>query len=237
MSDIVGRRLTTRCTGAAGNVEFEIRVVPRRPVNVSVMPRKQGTKCELASSLTESITFTHIGEITMRRTAGILVTLLMGVMAAQLFADVSVVNKGLWPESWPKELEPLREKSRTIEGPLGGFLHYEIPFTDRDAFESAWSQLLKVRSPESRIVLIRSPYEGTGARKGSSMKAGVLINSFPFAGSTADAPPKDSEPKPTSMTTVVLVVDGEVVNLNRITLPLNTYIEDQRFNDSGITKR
>jgi hypothetical protein len=29
-------RLTTRCTGAAGNVHCEIRVVPRRPVNVSV---------------------------------------------------------------------------------------------------------------------------------------------------------------------------------------------------------
>lgn len=178
----------------------------------------------------------------MRRTAGIVVTLLMGVVAAQLFADVSVVNIGLWPESWPQELEPLREKSRTIEGPLGGFLHYEIPFTDRDAFESAWSHLLKVRSPESRIVLIRSPYEGTGATKGSSMKAGVLISSYPFAGSTAvqataDAPAKDSEPKSTNTTTVVLVVDGEVVNLNRIPLPPNTYIEDQRFNDSGITKR
>ena len=173
----------------------------------------------------------------MRRTAGLLVTLLMGVMAARLFADVTVANKGLWPESWPKELEPLREKSRTIEGPVGGFLHYEIPFTDRDAFESAWSQLLKVRSPESQIVLIRSPYEGTGLRKGSSMKAGVLISSFPFAASTDVASAKESEPKSTSMTIVVLVVDGEVVNLNRIPLPLNTYIEDQRFNDSGITKR
>jgi hypothetical protein len=209
----------------------------RRPMMGVVLPRKQETKCELASSLTESITFTHKGEITMRQTAGILVILMMGVIAAQLFADVSVVNKGLWPESWPKELEPLREKSRTIEGPLGGFLHYEIPFTDRDAFESAWSHLLKVRSPESRIVLIRSPYEGTGARKGSSMKAGVLINSYPFAGSTADAPAKDSAPKTTSTTTVVLVVDGEVVNLNRIPLPSNTYIEDHRFNDSGITNR
>jgi len=178
----------------------------------------------------------------MRRTAGILVTLLVGVVAAQLFADVSIENRGRWPESWPQELEPLREKSRTIEGPLAGFLHYEIPFSDRDAFESAWSHLLQVKSQESPIVLIRSPYEGTGAMKGSSMKAGVLINSYPLASSTedpaaSDAPAKGTKPKSAITTYLVLVVDGKVVDLNRIPLPKNTYIQDERFQDSGITKR
>jgi len=216
---------------------------PNKPLlSGVVMPRKHGTKCELASSLTESVTSTHNGEITMKRTAGILATLLVGVVAAQLFADVSIENRGRWPESWPQELEPLREKSRTIEGPLAGFLHYEIPFSDRDAFESAWSHLLKVRSPEYPITLIRSPYTGTGATKGSSMKAGVLINSFPSANSTSDpatsdAPAKATTPKSTNATVIVLVVDGEVVDLNRIPLPKNTYIQDERFKDSGITKR
>lgn len=178
----------------------------------------------------------------MKRIAGFLVTLLVAVVAAQLFADVSVENRGLWPDTWPRELEPFRPHSRTIEGPLGGQLHYEIPFTDRDAFESAWAHLLKVKSPESPIVLIRSPYEGTGARKGSSMKAGVLINSHPFAGrttdpATADSPANDTTPKSTNTATVVLVVDGEVVDMNRIPLPPNTNIQDLRFNKSGITKR
>ena len=178
----------------------------------------------------------------MKGIAGILATLMVAVVAAQLFADVSIENRGSWPDTWPKELEPLRANSRTIEGPLGGFLYYEIPFTERDAFESAWTHLLKVKSPESPIVLIRSPYTGTGARKGSSMKAGVLINSYPLASSTAtpatsDAPAKDSAPKSKNTTTIVLVVDGEVVDLNRIPLPPNTYFQDERFKDSGITKR
>jgi hypothetical protein len=104
----------------------------------------------------------------MKRFACILATLAFVFLASHLHAEVSIVNKGRWPVTWPKELEPLRETSRTIEGPLGGFLNYEIPFSERDAFESAWSHLLKVKSPESPIILIRGPYTGTGARKGSS---------------------------------------------------------------------
>jgi len=38
MSDIVGRRLTTRCTGAAGTTNFRSQAVRRRPVNVDVIP-------------------------------------------------------------------------------------------------------------------------------------------------------------------------------------------------------
>ena len=82
----------------------------------------------------------------MRRTAGLLVTVMFAVVAAELFADVSVEDRGSWPDTWPKELEPLRASSRTIEGPLGGFLHYEIPFAERDAFESAWAHLRKSRA-------------------------------------------------------------------------------------------
>lgn len=176
----------------------------------------------------------------MKRIAGCLVTLMVAVVAAQLFADVSVENRGSWPDTWPKELEPFRPHSRTIEGPLGGQRHYEIPFTDRDAFESAWTHLLKVKSPGSPITLIRSPYEGTGARKGRSMNAGVLINSHPFVGTTtdpatADSLANDTALKSTTTTTVVLVVDGEVVDMNRIPLPPNTNIQDLRFNDSGIS--
>jgi hypothetical protein len=205
------------------------------------MPRKQETKCEPGSSLAETATFTHNEEIPMKRISGILVTLMVVVAAAQLIADVSIENKGRWPESWPKELNPLREKSRTIEGPLAGFLHYEIPFSERDAFESAWPHLLKVKSPESPLILIRSPYTGSGATTGSSMKAGVLVNSYPSANSnadptTSDARAKDTSPKSTSTTCLVLVVDGEVVDLNRIPLPKNTCIQDERFKDSGMIR-
>lgn len=181
------------------------------------------------------------GDMTMKRFAGILAPLAFVIVASHLHADVTIENKGRWPDTWPKELDSLRETSRTIEGPLAGFLRYEIPFSERDTFESAWSHLLKVRNPESPIILIRSPYTGTGVTKGNSMKPGVLISSFPFASSTADTatsdvPAKTATPKSANTTFFVLVVDGEVVDLNRIPLPENTYIQDDRFNDSGITE-
>ena len=178
----------------------------------------------------------------MKPVAAILVTLMVVVLAAQLFADVSVENRGSWPDTWPKELEPLRSHSRTIEGPLGGIRQYEMPFNDRDAFESAWKHLLKVRSPKSPIVLIRGPYSGTGASQGSSIKAGVLIHSHTSASSStgpvdSDAQAKGDTPVSVATTALMLVVDGNVVDLNRIPLPENTYIQDERFKDSDITKR
>jgi hypothetical protein len=178
----------------------------------------------------------------MRRLAGILATLVFATVASQLFADVSIENRGSWPVAWPKELDPHRATSRTIEGPLAGFLHYEIPFSERDAFESAWPHFLKVKSPESPVILIRGPYTGTGVTKGSSMKSGVLITSLPFSSSTADpatsdTPAKEAAPKSTNTTFIALVVDGGVVDLNRIPLPKNTYIQDKRFKDSGTTKQ
>src|SRR5687767_6020529 len=68
-------------------------------------------------------TSTHKWRIAMKRIAGLLVTLLLAVVTAQLFADVSIEDRGSWPDTWPKEFEQLRASSRTIEGPLGGFRH------------------------------------------------------------------------------------------------------------------
>jgi hypothetical protein len=53
---------------------------------------------------------------------------------------------GTWPQSWPKELEPLRKQSRTLEGPSAPDRHYAIHFTKRDEFESAWPHILDVNS-------------------------------------------------------------------------------------------
>lgn len=36
--------------------------------------------------------------------------------AGRVRADWAVSEKGAWPESWPKELEPLRGQSGTIRG-------------------------------------------------------------------------------------------------------------------------
>ena len=48
--------------------------------------------------------------------------------ACPLYADYLWVNRGTWPDDWPKELETLREESRTFEGPTQPLLHYAISF-------------------------------------------------------------------------------------------------------------
>jgi hypothetical protein len=150
--------------------------------------------------------------------------------ACPLSADYLVEDRGTWPETWPKELEPLRESSRTFEGPLAPLLHYAIPFTNREKFESAWPQLLKVKSQGAPVVLRRGPnfFLGTAA------KAGVCIHTPPADAdkSSPAAPiagPKNNRWETT--TYIELIVDGTIVDLNRIPLPPETPIIDERFKE------
>src|SRR6478672_629009 len=95
-------------------------------------------------------------DITMKRTIALLAAMVLGA-ACRAYADYGVEDRGTWPTSWPKELEPLRKQARTLEGPLVLYRHYLIPFTKREDFESAWPHLLKVKSKGSPIVLVRGP--------------------------------------------------------------------------------
>lgn len=126
-------------------------------------------------------------------------------------ADYTVSDAGTWPTSWPKELEPLRKQARTYEGPLVLYLHYAIPFTKREEFESAWPHLLKVKSKGAGLRLVRAP----NFFLGEHAKTGVVVH----------CPPLGQE----GTTYLELVVDGEIVDLNRIPLPDDTPITDERF--------
>ena len=128
------------------------------------------------------------------------------------YADYSVSFKGEWPKSWPKELEPLRKQARTLVGPRVEYRHYAIPFTKREEFESAWPHLLKVNSKGAALRLVRGPNFFLGGHI-----AGVVVHSPPLG---------QEDP-----TYIELVVDGEVVDLNRIPLPADTPIIDERFKD------
>ncbi len=150
--------------------------------------------------------------------------------AYPLYALYSVENRGAWPTDWPKELEPLRKQSRTLEGPKQSLLHYAIPFTKREEFESVWPQILKIKSKGAPIVLRHGPSFWLG----EETNAGVCIHT----------PPKGEAPVAGDNITggrweqtiyIELIVDGEVVDLNRIPLPADTPIIDERFQD-GITK-
>lgn len=83
------------------------------------------------------------------------------VLAALLIATwsraaVFTQNRGTWPQSWPEELEGLRETSRTLG--VGTAIQeniYEIPIRDRETFERVWPAILKLRSPNGTLTLDR----------------------------------------------------------------------------------
>jgi len=94
-------------------------------------------------------------------------TLLCAVCS--LYALYGVYETGAWPNSWPKELEPLRNQSRTLTHQTTDI--HEISFTNREEFESAWPHILGLKSKGAPITLLSSPDEAL--RK--SIKAGVHV--------------------------------------------------------------
>ena len=153
----------------------------------------------------------------MKRPIALLAAMILGV-ACCAYAEYVIEDRGTWPESWPKELDSLRKQSRTLDGPLPGVLHYQIPFAKREEFESAWPHLLKVKSKGAPIILLRSPYTRLGR-----IDAGVFIHT-PLAG---PVDPADLQ----RCIYIELIIDGKIVDLNRIPLPADTPIIDQRFKD------
>jgi hypothetical protein len=151
--------------------------------------------------------------------------------ACPLYADYGVEDRGSWPADWPKELEPLRAQARTLEGPLLPLLHYAIPFTKRETFEAAWPHLLNVKSPGAPVVLRRGPSFWLGDKS----SAGVCIHTPP-QGEAPIADAKEAAGRWEKTIYLELVVDGEIVDLNRIPLPPDTPIIDERFKD-GVSKR
>src|SRR2546423_6428911 len=111
----------------------------------------------------------------MNRRIALLAAIACCAVCSALYADYSVWDKGMWPKSWPKELEPLRKQARTFEGPRVLYRFYLIPFTKREDFESAWPHLLKVKSKGAPIILVRGPKTDFFEIN----PAGVLIHSPP----------------------------------------------------------
>lgn len=144
-----------------------------------------------------------------------------------LFADYGVKDRGTWPESWPDELERLRKQSRTLEGPLVPLQHFAIPFTDRDAFEEAWPHLLKVKGQGAPIILTGRPSFWLG----DDSRAGVCVHSPPKGEAPLDAKKAGGDWRKTVY--IELIVDGDIVDLNRIPIPPDTPIIDKRFEGAG----
>lgn len=155
--------------------------------------------------------------------------------AGPAYALYEVSDKGEWPKSWPKELEPLRMQSRTFVGPQVQQSHYLIPFSDRQQFEAAWPHFLKVKSKGAPIILVRGPKTDFFEIK----PAGILIHSPPAGQHGNAVTPEAPIPGVENLrlrwmntTYIELVIDGKIVDLNRIPLPADTPIIDERFKDT-----
>jgi hypothetical protein len=149
----------------------------------------------------------------MKRTTVFVAVIAFCVLCSAAYAIYGVNNEGTWPKSWPKELEPLRKQSKTFVGPEAPEIHYQIPFAKREEFESAWPYILKVKGKGVPLKLLRGPHTWLG-----TVNAGVCIH-CPPAGS-------DEQINPDA---IDLIVDGQIVDLNRIPLPPDTPIIDARF--------
>jgi len=170
--------------------------------------------------------------ITMKRTIALLAAIAFCAVCPA-YALYSVSNEGKWPKSWPKELEPLRKQARSAVGPTIAQEHYDIPFTKREEFESAWPHLLKIKSKGAPVILMRGPDTWLG----NKINAGVRIH-CPPAKTDKRANPEEPLPGDRGVrqrwmwtSYIELVVDGSIVDLNRILLPAETPIIDERFKD------
>jgi len=152
----------------------------------------------------------------------VLVAAVVACPAAPAWAIVSGGPGGTWPKSWPQELEPLREQAWTWVGGLAMNTSYDIAFHNRDQFESAWPHIVQLKSKGAPITLLRGPHVRVFSDKSpKGQTAGVRI--MPALENTTF--------KPLAETTLILVVDGKIVDLNRIRLPADTPIIDRRFTD------
>jgi len=192
-------------------------------------------------------------------------------------------NRGDWPTTWPKELEPLRDTATTYQMMTGTHedMHV-ITFKDRSTFEQAWPAILKVRSPHSPLTLHRTKSDSKSNTKNTTPKVRILTPSrgysklsklvkpsltnvgsgtitqrdmmlalmglnrslpeYVTATRTDDgemqvqAVSRDARPsgfKFRARVDIHLVVDGKVIDLNRIRLPKNVTVIDRRFDDES----
>jgi hypothetical protein len=210
-------------------------VLIARTVVAFVSPSKLGTNSARHSSHVREICLICQGGIAMKRTIALLAAIAIFAVGSTVYALYEVSDQGTWPKSWPKELESLRKQARTLVGPEAPFEHYQIPFTKREEFESAWLHFLKVKSKGAPIILVRGPKTDFMEIK----PAGVLIHSPPPGQNKNPATPEAPIAGVTNVrerwmytTFIELVVDGNIVDLNRLPLPPDTPIIDERFKDA-----
>jgi len=105
-------------------------------------------------------------ESTMKK-ATVLVGLIILCAASSahaLWLEAPCSQGGVWPKNWPNELEPLRKQSRQLVAAGVGqpnappathtISRFEIPFADREQFESAWPHIVTLKNAGVPLTLL-----------------------------------------------------------------------------------
>ncbi|MBS0207076.1 MAG: hypothetical protein JSS49_29720 [Planctomycetes bacterium] len=101
----------------------------------------------------------------MKRASIPLALMLVLFTGWQAQALISMSDEGTWPATWPKELDSLRKRSRTLDVATGTQEHiYTIPFASRDEFEKLWPILMTLRTPGSPLKLSKTGSENEWGR-------------------------------------------------------------------------
>ncbi len=138
-----------------------------------------------------------------------LLSALVMLASAIGLALVAHDHGGTWPDSWPKELEPLR-KNAVSHSVMHGTQEtvYEISFENREQFEAAWPHLLKLKTKGAPIYLEKIP-SSYGASYGTSLVTGVRVL-WPADG-YCGGPPVEEGGLQTTAANEQLVKEGKVL--------------------------
>lgn len=94
--------------------------------------------------------------------------------SALCLAYVGIRSEGMWPDTWPKELDPLRKQAQTVDVMHGIQENvYVIPFRKQANFEKAWPHILKIKSKGAPLILEKSPFMYNVS--GSECASGIMI--------------------------------------------------------------
>ncbi|MCB9949733.1 MAG: hypothetical protein H6824_01995 [Planctomycetaceae bacterium] len=168
----------------------------------------------------------------MRKTLAFVAAAILIAAGSTACALIEIADTGIWPQSWPSELEPLRKQSKSYFGPGFGERHFAISFKNREEFEAAWPHILNVKTQGAPIFLVNRPGHFLGKNQ-----TGVVIHCPPEGQPLNPELPKGPfEGNPHELrfrwrdtNFIELTVDGDIVDLNRIPLPVDTPIFDERF--------
>jgi len=89
-----------------------------------------------------------------KKTILTLFVVIIALCASVSYALVEFSKEGIWPDTWPKELEKFRKQSRSYSRNLGlEEMWHEIIFKNHEEFEQAWPHILKLKTKGAPLII------------------------------------------------------------------------------------